>query len=103
VRAGVYHLTYDPGVGTPSGVIVAGVRAPHTWSELLALAEDYDADTTTQPDWIRQDGGVFDEAGDGEPVETTFGLAPGTHGAICLTGEWPNVEIHSSAPFEVAD
>ncbi len=50
-----------------------------------------------------ESGSLFDEAGEsGEQTGTALIGDGGTYGAVCTTGEWPDLELILSEPFEVA-
>ena len=103
VRPGFYGLTYTGSGGRPTGVLIAGVRAPRTWADLTAFVAALDLETMTGiPDWLIQGGEAADEGGSGAPVATTATLETGTFGPICLEGEWPDLTFTPGQSFDVA-
>jgi inosine-uridine nucleoside N-ribohydrolase len=99
---GVAGLTFENATGDPAGVVVAGVREPHTWPEVVELAATLDRESTTPPDWVIQAGGAFDDSGAGGSVKSSVQLEPGTYGPICVTGTETNFTLRPGQPFVVA-
>lgn len=100
-RAGLYTIRYQGAAGDPTGVLIGGVRAPHTWSELTAFLATVDLSTeVAPPDWLIQGGQVVDDQGTGRAVEGTVELEAETYGPICVTGAWPNLVLIAGDPFE---
>lgn len=98
---GYYELAYTGPEMTPSGVLVAGVRAPHTWDELEAFVAGLDlsaVEEVTPPDWILQGGQANDDAGTGTEVRSSATLESGSYGPLCLTGSWPDVTFIVGEP-----
>jgi hypothetical protein len=99
---GLYTLTYMGPSGTPSGVLVAGVRPPKRWSDLVDFLSTLDLTTTTSPpDWVAQGGQANDEAGSGAPVEATVSLEALTYGPVCVVGTWPDLAFTAGEPFAI--
>jgi hypothetical protein len=104
VSAGVTILTFENTSGTPAGVLVAGVRPPHPWADLVALLRTLDLTTEpVLPDWVIEAGEAGDESGTGAPVDGSMSLESGTYGPVCLAGAWPDLTIVPGEPFEVAE
>jgi len=100
---GVARFVFKNLSGAPAGVSVVGVVGPHTWDELATLVADPAIVEEEPPDWVVEAGSIFDEAGEpGEQAATALIAGGNTHGAVCVTGEWPDVEFVLSEPFEIA-
>jgi purine nucleosidase len=101
---GVSKLTFENGTGDPAGVVIAGVREPHTWDEVVDLLPTIAEGTETPapPDWVVQAGGAFDESGAGGPVTSSVQLEAATYGPICITGTLPDFTLRAGQPFVVA-
>ena len=103
IAPGVASLTFENLSGAPASVSVIGLRAPHTWDELAALTADPAIVEEEPPDWVVESGSLYDEAGEGGEQAATALIGEGaTYGAVCATGEWPEIDIILSEPFEVA-
>ena len=103
IAPGVSSLTFENLSGAPAGVSVIGLRAPHTWDELAALTADPAIVEEDPPDWVVESGSLSDESGEGgEQAATALIVAGHTYGAVCITGEWPEIDFVLSDSFEVA-
>jgi hypothetical protein len=103
MAAGVASLTFANASGAPAAVAVIGLRAPHTWDELAALTADPAIVEQGPPDWVIEAGSLYDEAGEsGEQAATALMREGGTYGAVCTTGEWPEIDFFLGEPFDVA-
>jgi inosine-uridine nucleoside N-ribohydrolase len=102
VAPGVASLTFENLSGAPAGVTVVRVIPPHTWDDLRALAADPAITEQEPPDWVVEAGYLSDETGEaGEQAATALIARGGSYGAVCLTGEWPDVDFFLSEPFDV--
>lgn len=91
---GLHLVTFQGPAGAPSGVLVGGVRAPATWSDLSTFLDEVDLTVETEPPaWLIEGGAIVDTAGSGEPVTGTVDIEPATWGPVCIVGEWPNVSF----------
>lgn len=101
---GLYEVNYTGTALTPSGLLIAGVRPPHAWSELVGFLETVDLSSEVElPDWIIDAGEANDESGTGAPMSTTTDLEAGIiYGPVCVTGQWPDLAFTPGEPFEVA-
>lgn len=99
---GVAAATFENTSGEPAGVLVAGVRAPHTWAELQGLLADLSQGRAQPPEWLLQGASLNDEAGSGAPISGSVALEPATYGPICLTGTFPDLEFAPGTTLEVA-
>ena len=90
-RVGVHIVSLANTSRKPGGALIAGVRAPHEWSELTALLHDLDIEHFQQPDWLLQGGQIVDETGAGTPATATAAIKAETYGPVCVTGTWPDV------------
>ncbi len=101
---GVARLTLDNATGDPAGVLIAGVREPHTWAEVVALLATLPAGgpTPTPPDWVIEAGAAFDDTGTGGATSSTVQLEAGTYGPVCLVGTPPDFQLRAGQPFVVA-
>ncbi len=101
---GLYDVTYTGTALTPSGLLIAGVRPPHAWAELVAFLEAVDLSSEVQPpDWIVEAGEANDESGTGALISSTTDLEAGIiYGPVCVTGQWPDLMFTPGEPFEVA-
>lgn len=98
---GLYTIHYQGPAGDPTGVLIGGVRAPHTWSELTDFLARADVSTeVAPPDWLIQGGQVADERGSGLGMDSTLELEAETYGPVCVTGEWPDLVFTAGDPFE---
>lgn len=104
LKPGVVALKLENGTGDPSGVVVVGLRDPHTWAELLELIPTIAAGgaTASPPDWIIEAGGAWDDAGAGGTTSGSVRLEAGTYGPVCFSGPPPDTKIHAGQPFVVA-
>ncbi len=99
--AGLYTIHYQGPAGDPTGVLIGGVRAPHTWSELTDFLATADVSTeVAPPDWLIQGGQVADDRGSGLGMDGTLELEAETYGPVCVTGEWPDLVFTPGDPFE---
>ncbi len=93
---GLYAVRLQNGSAAPVAMLIAGVRAPKTWDDLLALVADYDP-SQPQPDWVTGIAWLAAEAGN---ASFAFADAPaGTFGPVCLTGDDPALAITPGRPF----
>lgn len=86
------------------GVLVAGVAAPKTWADALALLHSIDlGDPELQvPDWVIQvPGSLGAEAG--QTASAIVTLPAAEVGVICGTGEWPKLDFFDAGAFPVGD
>lgn len=99
---GLARVTFENSSGTPAGVAIARVLAPHTWADVSEVTATIDVEAEVGiPEWIvsvvnlDSDGGVS--------VQSATMLAEaGTHGPVCISGEWPDVAFTVGSPFEVS-
>jgi inosine-uridine nucleoside N-ribohydrolase len=92
------HLVND----TPAlaGLAVIGVRPPRGWDDVVALiAALQPGQIGEPPGWI-VDGGFAEAAADATGSGLVE-LADGPAGAICLSGDWPDLTLVASDPFGV--
>jgi hypothetical protein len=101
---GLVALKLVNDTGDPSGIIIVGVREPHTWAELLELFPTIAAGgaTASPPDWVVQAGAVFDDTGAGGTTSGSVRLEPGTYGPVCVSGTTPDPKLRAGQPFVVA-
>ena len=100
---GLYVVHFSGIIGTPAGVTVAGVRAPHAWNELIDWLATLDVASMEQlPDWIVMGPSANDEAGTGGAMPGIGTLESGTYGPVCLHGTWPAITFVPGTPFQVA-
>jgi pyrimidine-specific ribonucleoside hydrolase len=101
---GLYTLEYQGLAGTPSSVVIAGLRDARPWSELEAFLATIDLSTIDQPpDWVVTAGQANDEPGAGTLVTSTVELEAGIVGPICASGRWPDVAFTAGEPALVGD
>jgi pyrimidine-specific ribonucleoside hydrolase len=100
---GHHLLTFSSTTGVPSGVLLAGVRAPATWSDLLVALETFDFEADTPPEWYIDGGTLTTTSSTGEPVTTATALEPATYGPLCFTGVDPDLAITPGGRFDVPD
>jgi inosine-uridine nucleoside N-ribohydrolase len=85
-------------------VLMAGVAAPKTWTDALALLHSIDlGDPGLQvPDWVIQiPGSLGAEAG---RTASAFVTLPAAEvGVICGTGEWPKLDFFDAGSFPVGN
>jgi inosine-uridine nucleoside N-ribohydrolase len=98
---GVAALTFDNTTGDPAAVQIVGIKAGHSWAELVALLPTLDPETAKIPDWVVDAGNAGDEAGTGGSIRSTARLAAGTYGPVCLSGAWPDLTFRPGEPFVV--
>jgi inosine-uridine nucleoside N-ribohydrolase len=100
--AGEVRMRLHNQSGTPVGLIVAGVDAPHTWADALAWASTVDLGKPdlAVPTWLHPvEAAPFADAGQSRASVTT--LEPGSYGVACGTGEWPAIELVDGGPFSL--
>ncbi len=99
---GVYTVRFTGTEGTPSGLLVVGVRPPHPWTDATDFLATVDLSTeTSPPEWIVQGAAANDDAGAGSPVTATASLEALTYGPVCAHGTWPDLEFSPGEPFVV--
>ena len=101
LAAGISELEFTNTSGEAAGAAVVGVAAPHTWSDVEDLVRTIDIASADQPDWLLVAGFVSGEAGGQSVLHSTVSLQPGTYGAVCFTGTWPDLDVVTGEPFEV--
>jgi pyrimidine-specific ribonucleoside hydrolase len=101
---GVAKLTLQNDTGDPAGVVMLGVREPHTWAEVLALLRTITegGPTASPPDWVIQAGGAFDDTGRGGATSGTVQLEAGTYWPVCALGTPPDFTFRAGQPLVVA-
>ena len=99
---GVATATFENTSGEPAGVLVAGVRAPHTWAELQGLLADLSQGRAQPPEWLLQGASLNDEAGSGALISGSVVIEPATYGPICVTGTFPDPVFAPGTTLEVA-
>jgi inosine-uridine nucleoside N-ribohydrolase len=100
---GVASFIFENLSGAPADITVVGVIEPHSWDELVALAADPASIEGEPPDWIFESGWISDDAGGpGDRAATALISGSGIYGAVCTSGEWPDVEFVLGEPFEIA-
>jgi len=103
IAPGVASLIFENLSGAPAAASVIGVRTPHTWDELATLTADPTIVEEGPPDWVVESGSLYDEAGEGGEQAATALIGEGaTYGAVCMTGEWPEIDFILGEPFEVS-
>ncbi|MCI0582085.1 MAG: nucleoside hydrolase [Chloroflexi bacterium] len=95
--AGSARLEVTNGSDAPVAVFLAGVEAPRTWADAVAFVESADLSdpNLAPPEWIIETGSSVTA----DPGETAVAIAtvPAAElGAICATGDWPNLELAPS-------
>ena len=98
--AGLHELRYQGPTGTPSGVAIAGVQAPHRWADVVALLSSQTDVVEQAPDWLLPGPVASDETGSGRPATATGDLEDAVYGPVCMTGTWPDLTFTAGAPFE---
>jgi hypothetical protein len=101
--AGFHLVSFAATTGVASGALLAGVREPMTWADLLTALETFDLATGTPPEWYIDGGTLTDPKGSGDPVTTATALEAATYGPLCFTGTWPDLAITPGAPFDIPD
>jgi pyrimidine-specific ribonucleoside hydrolase len=101
---GVARLTFDNTTGDPAGVVIVGVREPHTWADVVAqLPTRIGSEATASPpDWVIEAGAAFDDDGSGGITNGSVQLEAGTYGPVCGIGTSPDIELRAGQPFVVA-
>jgi pyrimidine-specific ribonucleoside hydrolase len=104
VTPGVAKLTLENSTGDPAGVVIVGVREPHTWAEVEALLSTIASEgaAASPPDWVIEAGGAFDDSGAGGSTSGSVRLDAGTYGPICVVGTPPDFQLRAGQPFVVA-
>jgi len=99
---GVAGLTFENATGDPAGVVIAGVREPHTWADVVEFVSTVDLESTAPPEWVVEAGGAFDDSGAGGSIRGSVRLEPGAYGPICVAGTDPDFQLRPGQPFVVA-
>ena len=101
---GVARLRFENTTGDPAGVVIVGVREPHTWADVVAQLPTRlgSAATASPPDWVIEAGAAFDDDGGGGTINVSAQLEAGTYGPVCSIGTSPDVELRAGQPFVVA-
>jgi inosine-uridine nucleoside N-ribohydrolase len=103
-RSGVVRVRLTNDAASGLSVLIAGVEAPKTWSDVLLFVDSVDlANPDVEvPDWVIQVGdGIFAEPG---TEQTAFlGLPAGEVGFLCATGEFPAFEFFDGGSFPVGE
>jgi hypothetical protein len=90
----------------PVGLLAAGINAPKTWADALALLEtiDFSDPDLVIPDWIVPVEGDGVNAQAGESVTAPAALPEAdVVGVLCGTGEWPDLDMFDGGSFTVGD
>lgn len=98
-ETGFHLVEYRGPSDGPSGVTIAGVRAPHRWEELLALLPSLDVEAAP-PDWLIEGPLAQDQEGTGEPATAAGDLDEGVYGPVCFRGTWPDIVFTPGVPFQ---
>lgn len=102
IGPGVVKVRFDNASGVAASVLIAGLRPPMTWADLLVFLENVDVGANEEPpEWLIEGVGLFDDAGAGSPQTGTMVVEPFTYGPICVTGEWPDLVFETGDPFEI--
>ncbi len=98
---GLYQVGYTGPAGSPGGVFVVGIDETAEWADIETFIQGIDAaDEQELPTWLLPVVQVVDEAGSGERVVGTGTFMDGaTHGPVCVSGTWPDLEFTVGAPF----
>lgn len=95
LSAGVVRLAVSNESDAPVTVYLAGVEAPRTWADLIAFAESVDFSNLVPPDWIIPIDASATAPGGAQAV--AIAAVPAAEvGAICITGEWPDIVLAPS-------
>jgi inosine-uridine nucleoside N-ribohydrolase len=102
-RAGVVRIRFANDSPSDASLLIAGVKAPRTWSDVMEFVNSIDlANPEVQvPDWIIQVGNGI-AAGPGSEATNFLGLPEGEVGFFCATGEFPALEFFDGGSFTVA-
>jgi hypothetical protein len=101
--AGAARLTVTNESDADVTVFLAAVEAPRTWEDAIALIESVDLSDPAfvPPDWIIPIDGSATALAGAEAV--TIASVPAAEvGAICATGEWPDLDIVPGNSIHVA-
>ena len=104
-RPGLYTLTYRGPTGTGSQVVIVGVTGAHPWSDVAdwLATVDLTQEGGEPPEWLVPSGELTDETGAGGTLSGTAALDAGTHGPVCIAGEWPALTFTPGEPFAIAE
>jgi pyrimidine-specific ribonucleoside hydrolase len=104
LEAGAVRLAVTNRSDTPVTVFLVAVNAPATWADAKELVETVDlADPSFRPpDWIIGIETSATTEARGEAVAIAS-IPPGEVGAICATGEWPDLELFPGNAVHVPD
>ena len=83
-----------------AGLTVIGVRPPRGWDDVVEFLSELEPGQIGEPPaWI-VDGGFAEAAADsiGAGLVDVF---DGPAGAVCVSGDWPDLTFEASDPFEV--
>jgi inosine-uridine nucleoside N-ribohydrolase len=99
--AGLRRLTIENRSTVDGGAFVVAVEAPHTWEELLDFIETFEAEAGTEPPaWVS--ALAFDlGARAGAQATALVDLPPGISGALCVSGDWPDIELVPGEPLDL--
>ncbi len=99
--AGLRQLTLENDMATFGGAFVVAVESPHSWAELLDFLAAFDFENGTEPPaWIVPLATDFGAAA-GAEVTSLVDLPSGTSGALCISGEWPDIELVPGEPLDL--
>ncbi len=102
ITPGVVSVVFENLSGAPAAVTLVGLAPTHTWDDLAAFLADPVVEEGP-PDWVIESVSLLDEAGEGsEQAAAAVVGGAGTYGAVCITGEWPELEFVLADPFKVA-
>ena len=99
--AGLRALTMENRTDVDGGAFVVAVEAPHTWAELLDFIATFEVEGGTEPPtWI---SAVATDFGAPARDETTtlVDLPPGVSGALCVSGDCPDIELVPGEPLDL--
>jgi inosine-uridine nucleoside N-ribohydrolase len=101
---GFSRVTFAGSPSEPSGVMLAGVRAPKAWTDLEAFLEMVDLTSSVEtavPDWIVQGAQLFQDDPAAGLISAFTEVEAGVFGPVCVTGTWPDLRFVVGQPIVV--
>ena len=95
---GMHEISIENRTSAVVSLLVGGPRPPKTWADILELLANLDPSQPT-PEWVIGIAAV--DAVAGGTARAFAEIPAGTFGAVCATGEWPDVALVVGAPFDV--
>ena len=105
-QAGLTRVVLSNESTVDAGAVMAGVTAPKTWADAVALVDGLDLSEPNLefPDWlVTVESGQMESAAPGTDAVLLVSLPALEIGAMCTTGVWPDLEFFDGGSFVLAE